>query len=129
MHTPEPYIRATQTVAIEQCIYRALDHGPGQSIDHIFQNKSQFSVTLLKANLVDLVGIDERFKVQHGRLEPGSWRFPVDDECCRPIRANRISDHGVHGAVDKVASGANLDREHQCSPVWVSEHKITGALQ
>ena len=55
---------------------------------------------MLKANLVDLLGIDERFEIQH------DWFLaipPIDDECSRAICTNRITSIQKLGAITLTA--------------------------
>src|SRR5580704_14085097 len=84
---------------------------------------------MLKSNLLDLLRVDEGFKVDNLWIFAIGLRTVGKQEGCSAIGANRVTDNSFESVIDVVASGTNLDGQHQCLAAWICANEIHGSLQ
>jgi hypothetical protein len=109
MNNPRANTRPGKSMPLQQLLERCFDHWTSQLLNRGPQHNSELPVAMLKSNLLDLLGIDERLKVDN------SWIFEIDmlpvaqQEGSGAISANRVSDDRFKGVIDVIASGADLN--------------------
>src|SRR5438552_15063719 len=84
---------------------------------------------MLESDLSDLLSVEESLKVDDLWMTVFSLLFCAEQEGSGAICANRIADNRLECVIDVVASGADLDSQHQCPTARVCSNKICRTLQ
>src|ERR1700685_3864950 len=90
---------------LECCFY----HRASQVLNRGSQHDAQLPIAMLKSNLLDLLGVDERLEVDN------LWIFAIGfvpvakEEGSGAVSANRVTDNCFEGVIDEIASGADLN--------------------
>ena len=91
------------------------------------EHDSELPAIVLKSNLFDMRGIDERLKVDNLWMVGIASLFSKQKGRCA-VGTDRITNYGFEGVVNVVASRANLNCRHQCLTTRVRPDKIGGPL-
>src|SRR5947199_9378889 len=84
---------------------------------------------MLESDLSDLLSVEEGLKVDDLWMTVFSLLFCAEQEGSGAVGANRIADNRLECVIDVVASGADLDSQHQCLTARVCSNKICRTLQ
>src|SRR5215470_8314764 len=102
MSNPKTNARSRKSVSLQQLLECRFDHGASQVLNRRPEHDPQFSIAMMKSNLLDLLRIDESFKIDDLWIAAIGLLAGCKHEGCSAISANRVADNCFEGVIDVV---------------------------